>query len=313
MSAPSTFDSTLASRLHFLQGLPPFDGSPLSEGAMQRIFAFGAPVGDYVVPDVSVHNEHIDGPHGAIPVRVYEPKTEALEGGIVWLHGGAFVAGDLDMPEADVVSRELCARLSMKVVSVDYRLAINGIKFPIPHDDVVAAFVHFATTSTSPDQWFLGGASAGGNLTAGAALHLRDNNGVTPKGLLLLYPVLHNELPPLDQELEQAMDALDGLMRFSPPMVIALNANYAGHDLQNPYAFAANGDLVGLPPTLMIASEYDDLRPSGEVFAAALARAGVSVGTRIELGVPHGHLNVPGLPGALASLAVMTEWVSSLP
>jgi hypothetical protein len=52
---------------------------------------------------------------------------------------GAFIGGDLDMPEADWVARELVSRAGIVVVSVDYRLCVNGVTYPVPHDDVVAA------------------------------------------------------------------------------------------------------------------------------------------------------------------------------
>ena len=57
-------------------------------------------------------------------VRVYPPSTGMISNGagLVWAHGGGFAGGDLDMPEADWVSRALAAR-GITVVSVDYALA----------------------------------------------------------------------------------------------------------------------------------------------------------------------------------------------
>ncbi len=40
----------------------------------------------------------VAGPHGPIPVRVYEPDGPA-EAVLVWAHGGGFRHGDLDMPD----------------------------------------------------------------------------------------------------------------------------------------------------------------------------------------------------------------------
>ena len=40
----------------------------------------------------------------SIPVRVYEPEGEPWAE-LVWAHGGSFVYGNLDWPEADWVSR----------------------------------------------------------------------------------------------------------------------------------------------------------------------------------------------------------------
>src|SRR4051812_643002 len=47
----------------------------------------------------------LEGPHGPLVVRVYEPSAPARTG-LVWLHGGGFAGGDLDMPEADWVARQ---------------------------------------------------------------------------------------------------------------------------------------------------------------------------------------------------------------
>ena len=63
--------------------------------------------------------------------------------------------------------------------------------------------------------------------------------------------------------------------------------------------------VEGLPPTLVITCEFDDIRASGEVFAASLVAAGVPTTLRCEPGMLHGHLNVPGLPGAIATIDAM--------
>lgn len=41
----------------------------------------------------------------------------------------------------------------------------------------------------------IGGASAGANLDADAALRLRDEDNWTPEHLVLVYPFMHVELP----------------------------------------------------------------------------------------------------------------------
>ncbi len=84
----------------------------------------------------------VDGPHGPVPVRVYgDPRSTdgADRPALLWIHGGAFMFGDLDMPEADWTAREICARTGGVVVSVDYRLAVGGVHHPVPLDDCVAA------------------------------------------------------------------------------------------------------------------------------------------------------------------------------
>tara|TARA_B100001093_G_C26629144_1_gene928073 strand:+ start:300 stop:560 length:261 start_codon:yes stop_codon:yes gene_type:complete len=51
-----------------------------------------------------------------------------------------------------------------------------------------------AQAEDSPETFFIGGASAGGGLTLGLCIWLRDNHPeLSPRGHLLLYPMLNNK------------------------------------------------------------------------------------------------------------------------
>ena len=104
-------------------------------------------------------------------------------------------------PEADHTSREICARSGAVVVSVDYRLAVEGVHYPVPNDDVVAAVrwarEHAAGLGADAERMTIGGGSAGANLIAGAVLRLRDEGDPLPRAVILIYPLVHPELPPL--------------------------------------------------------------------------------------------------------------------
>jgi acetyl esterase/lipase len=78
------------------------------------------------------------------------------------------------------------------------------------------------------------------------------------------------------------------------------------------YAIPALADLRGLPRTLIVNSDYDRLRASGESFASALAGAGVDVESVREQGTIHGHLNTIGLAGAEASLGRFASFLGRL-
>ena len=267
---------------------------------------------------VRVHDDVVAGPHGPVPVRVYRPvDEEKARTALVWLHGGGWIGGDLDMPEADHTSRYLAAEAGVVVVSVDYRLAVDGVHFPVPNDDVVAAFRWLVANAeelgVDASSVFLGGASAGGNLAAGVALRLRDDGAAAPAGLVLVYPLVHPELPPFATSMEVQLSQLPAVLRFPPSILTPLVENFLGgpvHDAEA-YAFAGLGKLEGLPPTLVLVSEYDDLRSSGETFAEGLRAAGVDVDFVCEAGVPHGHLNLPRLDGARTSLKHISSWVRS--
>ncbi|NJP90915.1 alpha/beta hydrolase [Nonomuraea sp. FMUSA5-5] len=88
---------------------------------------------------LEVRDFTISAPAGPIPARGYRSQDHAPVSALVWVHGGAFVGGSLDMPEAHWVGLSLAAR-GIPVLSVDYHKALHGVTFPIPSDDIRAAW-----------------------------------------------------------------------------------------------------------------------------------------------------------------------------
>ncbi|MGI9824584.1 alpha/beta hydrolase [Agromyces sp. Marseille-Q5079] len=287
-------------------------------------------------------------------VRVYpastaDAATRRPTPALVWAHGGGFVAGDLDMPEADWVARSLADR-GIAVISVDYRLASAGHVYPAASDDVLAAWRwtidHASELGIDPARTALGGASAGGNLVAGAVLRMLavrstpdpvggaesgDAVGAAPDelapptgpsaplpaGLFLAYPTLLAVQPAPDAALRALLDANPGADRFGPAQVLAMYEGYLGAPVDAPPLAAVPGlatthDLAGHPPVLMINGEADELRVSGEAYAATLAAAGVDLELHLEPGTEHGHLNRPDEAAASASIDRLARWIRGL-
>ncbi|MFB4300576.1 alpha/beta hydrolase [Actinomadura sp. NTSP31] len=308
------FHPVLAPRLRALADDP---AQAVTPEAFAGLFAPAGPPEDW---DLLLDDRAIPGPGGPLPVRVYRPAADASERPcLVWMHGGAFVFGDLDMPEAHEVARGIAGRAGAVVVSVDYRLCVGGVHFPAPHDDVVAAYRwvrdHAGDLGVDPARIALGGASAGGNLAAGAALRLRDEHQ-TLWQVLLAYPVLHPELPEPSTELADALATMPPGLLFAPEQTRQLNAGYLGGPTEtaSPYAFAGLcDDLRGYPPTYIDNDEFDSLRSSGERFADQLHAAGTDVTHVTSPGVVHGHLNIVGLDVAHATLDRMAARLSKGP
>ncbi len=250
-------------------------------------------------PQVRLRDTTIVGPHGPVPVRVYGEGGGTGRPALLWMHGGAFVMGDLDMPEADRTAREVAARAGAVVVSVDYRLAVGGVTHPIPLDDCVAAFRwtrdHAEVLGIDPGRISVGGASAGATLAGGTALRLRDDDGWGPAALVAAYPAFYPELPPASAALTSLLTELPAVLRMSAEETAGITRNYIGRPLEecDGYAMPGLADLAGLCPSLVITAEYDDLRPSGERFVGALATAGCDVTYVCLPSVLHGFLNLP--------------------
>jgi acetyl esterase len=285
---------------------------------IRRAAAQAAQVSDYEPPVVDVTDGTAPGPHGPVAVRVYLPPAAAPGPRplLVWCHGGGWCEGDLDMPEADATSREVCTRAGAVVVSVDYRLATAGVFYPLPLDDVLAAWGWAITQApawgASVERAVLGGASAGGNLAAGAALRLRDGEGPTPASLALVYPALHAELPALDEVQREAVALSSQAEDYFRRGLTLMLENYVGgpvDEAPSP-AVPALAELAGLPPTLVMTCAWDVLRSSGEAFASALERAAVPLRLLVVPEIGHGHLNSPWLPQAQQSYQDLADWVA---
>lgn len=253
-----------------------------------------------------------------MPVRRYAPPAGSTLPPIVWVHGGGFFKGDLDLPETHEVARTLAAA-GHPVVTVDYRLATIGprrpgassIRYPVPVDDVVA--VLRAVQAEHPDGVLLGGASAGACLAAGAVLRLAADGAPPLRGVFLAYGFFHAALPERSPEVR---GRLRGRRKYTHlPMLLNLtNLNYAGSAaaLAEPFAFAGGHPLHGFPPVLMLDAESDSMRASGGQFARELDAAAVPVEYHVLAGTAHAFLNRPHDPGFARAIGLITGWAAAL-
>lgn len=299
-------DPYLAGKLHLLEGRAGQSfGDP---DFVEALRAFAEDPAPWAPPDVEMIDELIDGPHGTIPVRIYSPPNPARSA-LVWLHGGGFLGGDLDMPEGHVVAAELAARSGSVVVSVGYRLAQGGVRYPVPIDDVQAAWQWAVATYGEAASVALGGASAGAALALSAAIRERDAGRRGPDQLLLAYPFAHFPTPALDDALHAELGALPGPLRFTVEGVEHMVRNYVGRITGlPPDAMPGAAELGGLPPTRVLISEYDHLRGSAELLLRQLTESGVATAAYLAAGMPHGHLNrTPSLVEVDRSLAFFAD------
>lgn len=244
--------------------------------------------------------------------RRYTPKVPP-RAVIVWIHGGAFVLGDLDMQEADWVSRALC-RSGFEVYSLDYRKVSPEVHFPAPNDDVNAGWkLAFESAISRSLPIYLGGASAGAALAAAQVKYLLSQALPIPERLALVYPVVHPILPSPTDEQRRASENLPERELFDEQVIAGMHYMYAGsiENMSNPLAFAGLHDIAGFPPTFILNSEHDMLRPSGEYFGQQLSDSGVEVYVATELGSRHGQLDQPDNLFGQKSLARLIAWFES--
>ncbi len=220
----------------------------------------------------------IPGPEGApdVLIRIYMPKDRKGPGaGFVNFHGGGFILGDLEMEHPRCLI--MAAEGGAVSVGVDYRLAPEN-PFPAGVEDCYAALRwvvdNAADLKIDSSKIAIGGASAGGNLTAAVALMARDRGGPDVAFQMLFCPVIDDRC-----ETPSMKDGA-GLYVWDYQNCLDMWNHYIGRDRKNvsPYAAPVRAkDLSGLPPAYMMTCEHDPLRDEAIVYAMRLMEDGVQV------------------------------------
>lgn len=121
----------------------------------------------------------IEGPHGAVPLRVFRPEGRA-RGVFLHIHGGGWVLGASD--QQDVYMERIVNACGYVVISVEYRLAPE-CPYPMGPDDCEAAALWLAQNAEAQfgtTVLTIGGESAGAHLAVVSLIRLRDKHGLTP-------------------------------------------------------------------------------------------------------------------------------------
>lgn len=247
---------------------------------------------------ISVSERFVPGPEGAPDVRVlvYLPTTTSTPFPVLlWIHGGGYVIGSADADDLRV--KGIVSAVGCAVVSVDYRLAPET-PHPGPVEDCYAAlcwlYSHAGELGVDPTRIAIGGASAGGGLTAGLALLTRDRGKVP-----LVFQLLH--CPMLDDRTVTAAEPnpYAGEFIWTPEAnrfgwTSLLGQEPGGPDV-SPYAAAARAEhLEGLPPTFINVGSIDLFLEEDLEYARRLMRAGVPTELHVYPGAYHGFSMVPG-------------------
>jgi len=245
--------------------------------------AFGSPPPDSD-PGVLHTIKGIDGNN--INVKVFRPPSSRVENpkkipAIVYFHGGGMAI--MNMEDYDGYYR-LISSYGLVVIGVDFR---NSTESPYPaglHDCLSAVLwtsEHAQEFNIDPDRLIVGGESGGANLATATCL-LAKSRGITIiKGQYLNCPYL----------------CPDNRYKSRHKYGSSKDPNHMAHSYTNPKDFfnylawpcnATVEQLRGLPPTLLVVNQFDNLVSEGEAYSAKLMQAGVRVLGFRSLGTIHG-------------------------
>jgi len=234
-----------------------------------------------------VEKSSFAGSAGSLRVWVYTPAPAppGVLPGLVYFHGGGFVAGSLETH--DGICRSLANASGCRVVAVDYRLGPEA-PFPAALLDACAATrwtaEHAARLGIDARLIGVCGDSAGATLAAAVAQTLTAEQGPPLALQFLLCPIL-------DYVAETPSRAAFGSGYL-------LDRETLQHDLHHYVGERADANdprisplraqrLEGLPTACIHTAECDPLRDEGAAYADRLERAGVRVHYRCHPGMIH--------------------------
>lgn len=229
-------------------------------------------------PSLTVTSETLDGVavHRAAPVARGQSDRRLY----IDIHGGGLVFGAGAFCRAGAVREAKLHRV--EVLAIDYRTPPDHC-YPAALDDCLTAYAA-EVRRRGAQNIIVGGASAGGYLTAALLLRAKDEGLPMPRATLLMSP---------RADMTESGDTVATLMDIDPVLKGSLAATatlYAGdHDQRHPYLSPLFGNLSGFPPTLLQSGTRDLYLSNTVRLHRALRAAGVAAELHVFEAMPHGR------------------------
>lgn len=220
-------------------------------------------------------------------VRLHRPAADRHAGAaLLWMHGGGYVIGTA--AQDDSLCQRFVQRLGITVAAVEYRLAPKH-PYPAALEDCYDVLTWLSRLpGIDPTRIIIGGASAGGGLTAALALLARDRGEVALLFQLLVYPMVD------DRSSDRVADNPRYRMWTPNTNRIGWQAYLRGADAEVAVP-SRHTDLSGVAPAWIGVGTLDPLHDEDVEYARRLLDAGVSC-------------EVDRIPGAFHGFDMVTPW-----
>jgi acetyl esterase/lipase len=251
---------------------------------------FNVPEGANFVDDL-MRAAGSDGPSDPIPVTWASRNRPDRRKVILYLHGGAFVAGSARTHRH--LGAALAGAAGVRSVLPDYRLAPEH-PYPAALDDAVAAYRHLLGLGYAPGEIAVAGDSAGGGLVFALLLRAAAEGLPRPACAVGFSPWvdLTGRQPSLRRNSRR-----DVMLPAGRAAEVA-GSYLGGHDPADPLASPLFGVWRDPPPALIMASRGEILVDEAIGLAEALRAGGGDVRLELWRGVPHAWPIFFGLIGA---------------
>ena len=209
------------------------------------------------------------------------PKTQKNDGVILYLHGGGYVAGDIDYAKG--FGTTLAAKNGIKVFCAAYRLAPEH-RYPAALEDALTAYGYLLESGYESRQIFLCGESAGGGLIYALTLKLKEEGRELPAGIIAISP--WTDLTASGASYEKNREADPSMTRER----LAYYAKLYADDYLDPYVSPLFGELTHMPPSLIFVGGDEIMLDDAVFMHERLLKAGSQSELVVTPGMWHGYI-----------------------
>lgn len=212
---------------------------------------------------------------------------------VLYFPGGAWTLRSPAMHRL-IVAR-LAKAANANAFLVFYRLAPEH-PFPAAIEDCVEGYRTLLDKGIDPSRIVIGGDSAGGNLTLGSLLALRDRGLPLPTGAFALSPCTDMDFRDLAKAWKESGSVDPMLPDPCEDPADDGRLLYWGGDAtlqDHPYVSPARGDLRGLCPLLLQVGSREWLRDQAIMYVDRARAAGVDAEVEVWDGQPHVFQGMP--------------------
>jgi len=220
---------------------------------------------------------------------------------VLHFHGGGYLIGSAK--GAIEYAARLANAIDGSCYSVEYRLAPEH-PYPAAVDDAICAYRALIARGIPSSSILLSGESSGGGLAIALALALKTAGDPLPAGILSVAPFA---------DLTLSGDSVRGFNGNDPAanrdLLTFMGASYfQGHEPTDPLVSPLFGDLKGLPPLFLTASQGEVLLDDTTRMAERAKSAGVDVTLRLVEDSVHVYTIFPFLPETQATMDEVATW-----
>jgi epsilon-lactone hydrolase len=249
--------------------------------------------------------DYLETEAGGVPAMWVVPKRASTDRVLLCIHGGGFVSGSIYTHRK--MFGHLAKATGARALLAGYRLLPEGGGYPVPVDEVEAAYRWLLDQGIAASHIAFAGDSVGGWLAIAVQLRALERGLPLPAAAMLLSPLADMEAGGESYETNRDCDPF-----FRRELVLGLAGGFLGAAVspRDPLANLLCADLSGLGPVYIQVGGDEALLDDARQLSEHASKAGVDARLDVFPGMLHTFQMAAGrAPEADDAIRRMADWV----